>query len=162
NRAEVTGAALDLLWGSSARVVNCLFIGNASNTGPGEGYNPFTNNGAITVFPRSKLVLEHSTLTGNRNGVDDMSGSSEYRHSIFAANQLESGPAGQKRYELDLQQGAAVENCVIKGRVIDPLHALSSTTNNDLLSEAELTFDQDFVPQGTNKFKAGYRPARLN
>lgn len=51
NRAEVTGAALDLLWGSHARVVNCLFTGNVSNTGPGEGENPFNDNGANAVNP---------------------------------------------------------------------------------------------------------------
>src|SRR5436190_1530686 len=33
NRAQSTGAAIDLLAGSSARIVNCLFVGNVSNTG---------------------------------------------------------------------------------------------------------------------------------
>src|SRR5216683_471740 len=33
NRAQVTGAAVDLLEGSAARIINCLFVGNISNTG---------------------------------------------------------------------------------------------------------------------------------
>ena len=33
NRAQGTGAAIDLLAGSSARIINCLFVGNVSNTG---------------------------------------------------------------------------------------------------------------------------------
>src|SRR2546422_1468591 len=33
NRAQVTGAAIDLLAGSSARIINCLFAGNVSNVG---------------------------------------------------------------------------------------------------------------------------------
>ena len=32
NRAQVTGAAIDLLEGSAARIINCLFVGNVSNT----------------------------------------------------------------------------------------------------------------------------------
>src|SRR6185295_6294239 len=31
NRAQATGAAIDLLAGSSARIINCLFVGNVSN-----------------------------------------------------------------------------------------------------------------------------------
>src|SRR6185436_10944862 len=33
NRAQGTGAAIDLLAGSAARIINCLFVGNISNTG---------------------------------------------------------------------------------------------------------------------------------
>ena len=33
NRTQVTGAAIDLLEGSAASILNCLFVGNVSNTG---------------------------------------------------------------------------------------------------------------------------------
>ena len=33
NRAQITGAAVDLLPGSSAVISNCLFTGNLANTG---------------------------------------------------------------------------------------------------------------------------------
>src|SRR5204863_4466206 len=74
NRTQITGAALDLIWDSSALVQNCLFVGNVSNLG--EDYIslrdkgvPFTNNGALTVFPGSRVIVENCTFTGNRNGV---------------------------------------------------------------------------------------------
>lgn len=130
NRAEVTGAALDLLWGSQARVVNCLFTGNISNTGPGEGENPFDNNGVITVFPRSRLVLDHCTLTGNRNGIDDQGGLSEFSHCIFVRNQRPGGTTLKPRYELDLQKGARVIQCIIAGPCLDPTRATEQPGNH--------------------------------
>jgi hypothetical protein len=156
NRAEVTGGALDLLWGSSAHVVNCLFFGNSANNGTGEGFNPFTNNGAITVFPGSKLILERCTLTGNRNGVDDMGGLSRYERCVFTSDQLESGTRGQRRFELDLQRGGIVRDCVIKGRVLDPFGVISSSAN--VLNPPELELDESFVPKGPAFSQVGYRP----
>lgn len=156
NRAEVTGAALDLLWGSSARVINCLFVGNISNTGPGEGYNPFRNNGVLTVFERSKVLVQRCTFTGNRNGVDDMSGLGEYAQSIFWANQLEAGTPGHVRFELDLQRGGKVSDCVMAGRLKDPLGAVKST--NNLLNPPSLQLDKNFVPIGGDFASVGYRP----
>src|SRR5256885_11508798 len=55
NRAQGTGAAIDLLAGSSARIINCLFVGNVSNTGEdvvakNSGERPFVNNGVLTIF----------------------------------------------------------------------------------------------------------------
>src|SRR6185369_4804390 len=49
NRAQGTGAAVDLLAGSSARIFNCLFVDNVSNTGEDpvakvSGEKPFVNN----------------------------------------------------------------------------------------------------------------------
>jgi hypothetical protein len=158
NRAEVTGGALDLLWGSSAYVTNCLFVGNLSNAGPGEGVNPFTNNGVVTVFPRSKCVMIRCTLIGNRNGVDDLSGLSEYRQSIFLGNQMEGGTPGQQRFELDLQRGGKVEACVISGLVQERQHAPSMSGN--LLNPAGFRLDADFVPQGPGFENIGYRPTR--
>jgi hypothetical protein len=129
NRAEVTGAALDLLWGSSARVVNCLFEGNVSNTGPGEGENPFNNNGAITVFPRSRLILERCTLTGNRNGVDDQSGLGQFLRCVVRGNTRDGGFTAQPRYELDLPKGGLVQDCVIQGPIRDPLSVVDRSRN---------------------------------
>ena len=129
NRAEVTGAALDLLWGSSARVTNCLFTGNISNTGPGEGANPFTNNGAITVFPRSRLTMEHCTVTRNRNGIDDLSGLGEYSDCVFSDNTLDGGFTPQSRFEIDLAQGGSTHRCVFNGRVNDPKSVIQADKN---------------------------------
>lgn len=156
NRAEVTGAALDLLWGSHARVINCLFTGNVSNTGPGEGENPFNNNGAVTVFPRSILHLERCTLTGNRNGVDDQGGLSTYDRSIVAGNTLAGGPAETKRYELDLQQGGRVTQCVLSGAVLDPKGVVDTTANRIL--QEPVRFDAHHVPTGERFPGIGYRP----
>ena len=61
NRAQGTGAAIDLLAGSSARIINCLFVGNVSNTGEDpvaktSGEKPFVNNGVLTIFWKSGAV----------------------------------------------------------------------------------------------------------
>lgn len=156
NRAEVTGAALDLLWGSSARVINCLFVGNVSNTGPGEGENPFNNNGAVTVFPRSRIVMENCTLTGNRNAVDDAGGSSQFVRCIFAGNTLAGGPQSLGRYELDLRFGGTVRNCIIQGRLMDPRGAVAST--NNFLNPVGFQLGDDFTPVGAVHEGIGYRP----
>ena len=158
NRAEVTGGALDLLWGSSAYVTNCLFVGNLSNAGPGEGVNPFTNNGVVTVFPRSKCVVARCTFTENRNGVDDMSGLCEYSDSIFARNQMEGGTPGQQRFELDLQRGGRVGTCVIIGRLQERQTPIS--TSGNMTNPPGFRLDDDFVPQGTSFENIGYRPPR--
>lgn len=155
NRAEVTGAALDLLWGSEARVVNCLFVGNISNTGPGEGENPFSNNGAVTVFPRSRVRMERCTLTGNRNGVDELGGRSSFVDCLFFRNTVKAGVAGLPRFELDLQKGGDVRGCVITGRILDPKKVVSPSSNR--IDPPGLELDADFVPKGEEFGKVGYR-----
>jgi hypothetical protein len=156
NRAEVTGAALDLLWGSQARVVNCLFIANISNTGPGEGENPFKNSGAVTVFPRSRLLMDRCTLTGNRNGVDEQGGLSEFTRCIFASNTLEGGAPSQGRFELDLQQGGTVRDCVIQGAVLDPRRAIAAAKNQ--VNPSGFQLDEERVPARGAFEGLGYRP----
>lgn len=156
NRAEVTGAALDLLWGSHARVVNCLFEGNISNTGPGEGENPFNNNGAITVFPRSRLHLERCTVTGNRNGIDDLGGLSTYVACLVSENPLPGGPPELARFELDLRLGGSVEGCVVAGPVLDPQSAVNPSRNRFLSAPPRL--DDRFVPVDPELASVGYRP----
>lgn len=160
NRAQVTGAAVDLLEGSAARLINCLFVGNASNLGVDvvarkSGEPPFTNSGVLTVFQNSRAVVEHCTFTGNRNAVDDMGGLSEYRNSIFHQNNSLKGQPGE-RYELDLAKGGVVKGCVVNGRVIDPLKVISPNENR--LEAADPEFDKDFVPHRPGYKTAGYRP----
>ncbi|MGZ8939231.1 MAG: right-handed parallel beta-helix repeat-containing protein [Limisphaerales bacterium] len=160
NRAQVTGSAVDLLAGSAARLINCLFADNASNLGidsvaKKSGETPFTNSGVLTIFQHSRAIVENCTFTGNRNGVDDLGGLSEYRNSIFHQNTLNKGLDGE-RYELNLMEGGVVQGCVINGKVIDPQMAISITEN--FLNAGEPKFDADFVPREAGYEKAGYRP----
>jgi hypothetical protein len=161
NRAQVTGAAIDLLEGSAARIINCLFVGNISNTGEDivakrSGEKPFTNSGVLTIFPNSRALVQGCTFTRNRNAVDDLGGESVYANCIFADNTLVSGPPGTDRYELDLRAGGKISGCVITGVVIDPHHSLSAHDN--LLNAATPRFDQDFVPEAPEYRRAGCRP----
>ncbi len=161
NRAQVTGAAVDLLEGSAAHLINCLFVENASNLGVDvvarrSGEPPFTNSGVLTVFQRSRAVVERSTFTGNRNGVDDMSGLGIYRNCIFYRNEMPGGQPGE-RYEMELQNGGTVENCVIAGRIVDPKGVVSTGAN--MVNANELRFSPEYIPQGA-AVDAGYRPVK--
>jgi hypothetical protein len=163
NRAQVTGSALDLLEGSSAKLINCLFVDNASNLGEDivakrAGEAPFMNSGVLTVFQHSRAIVENCTFTGNRNGVDDLSGLSEYRNSVFHLNTVKKGLAGE-RYELDLTKGGKVEGCVINGPVIDPLKVIGAAEN--VLNGADPKFDGRFVPREAGYAKVGYRPTAV-
>lgn len=162
NRTQVTGAAVDLLPpGSAAQIINCLFVGNISNTGidtvaQRSGEPPFTNSGVLTVFPDSRAWVKNCTFAHNRNAVDDMSKESIYENSIFSKNDLEGGLVKSRRYELDVQEGARVSGCFFEGEVLDAKHAISRTKNTfDAPSPA---FDERFVPQNRAYEKAGYRP----
>lgn len=165
NRTRVTGAALDLLPpGSAARVINCLFEGNVSNLGGDivseiSGERPFTNSGAVTVFPNSRLILERCTFTANRNGVDDLSGQGIYRDSIFWKNNVEGGLPTTIRYALDLPKGADVRGCFIEGTVTDPSGSVARSTNT--LNAPVLEFDSLFVPRDKLLEGIGYRPTQL-
>jgi hypothetical protein len=161
NRARVTGAALDLLEGSSAQVVNCLFTGNISNIGDDvvarvSGEAPFTNSGAITVFRGSRLWMQRCSITGNRNGIDDMSGEGVYEDSIFFGNELEGGLAGTTRFSLDLPKGGRVTGCLVGGRIIDPRNVVTAADSN-LLNPPDPGFDREFIPKGAPYQGKGYR-----
>jgi len=163
NRAQVTGAAVDLLEGSAARLINCLFAGNASNMGEDivarrSGEPPFTNSGVVTIFQHSRAILQNCTFTGNRNAIDDLGGESKYLHCIFADNTLKEGLAGPMRYELDLPQGAKVSGCIIRGVIIDPRRCVSA--NDNLLKPPAPQFDTNFVPTAIEYRSAGYSPVR--
>lgn len=163
NRAQATGSAVDLLRGSAARMVNCLFVGNASNMGTdivakSSGEAPFTNSGVLTIFKDSRALVKDCTFAGNRNAVDDMGGSSSYFNCIFADNTLEEGLKGTTRYELDLPAGAIVKNCLIRGKIHDPRHCVSEKDN--ILDAPPPRFDQDFSPSLPEYRDRGYRPAK--
>lgn len=162
NRTQVTGAAIDLLEGSSARVLNCLFVGNVSNTGEdvvarASGGEGFRNCGAITIFTNSWAEIRSCTFTGNRNAVDDMGGRSTYENCIFVDNLMDGGAKQELRYELDLPVGATkVSGCLFRGVLRDPRRAVSRELN--ILEAAPPGFDKDFVPAVPAYKDAGYRP----
>ena len=161
NRAQATGAAIDLLAGSSARIINCLFVGNLSNTGEdmvakSSGERPFANNGVLTIFWKSGAVVRNCTFTGNRNGVDDMGGESTYANCIFVDNQLDAGLKGFARYELAVNAGAKVSGCLINGAIHDVRHDVSASQN--VLNAPPPRFTKEFVPEALDYQKAGYRP----
>jgi len=164
NRAQGTGSAVDLLAGSSARIINCLFVGNVSNTGEdpvakNSGERPFVNNGVLTTFWNSTAVVRNCTFTGNRNGVDDMGGESSYSNCIFVDNKLEAGLPGLPRYELAVNAGGKVSGCAINGTIHDAQKVVSAT--NNILNAPSPQFDKDWVPQAPEYKNAGYRPVSL-
>src|SRR5581483_3337567 len=159
NRAQVTGSAVDLLEGSAARIINCLFSANASNLGPDivakrSGEMAFTNSGVLTIFEHSRALVQNCTFTGNRNAVDDMGGSSSYQDCIFADDLLATGLPGTARYELDLPAGGTVKGCAIRGAIRDPLGRISPKDN--LLNAPAPAFDKEFVPHAPELLKKGY------
>jgi hypothetical protein len=162
NRAQATGAAIDLLAGSSARIINCLFVGNVSNTGEdpvgkASGEPPFVNNGVLTIFWKSRAVVRNCTFTGNRNGVDDMGGESSYANCIFVDDNLDAGLKGFARYELAVNAGAKVSACFINGTLHDLRRDVSATEN--LLNAPPPRFNKEFVPEAPEYKDAGYRPS---
>lgn len=165
NKTQVTGAAVDLLPGSSAELINCLFVGNASNLGPDvvadlSGEKPFTNSGVVTVFSTSKGIFRQCTFAGNRNGIDDMNPNSIYEDCLFWDNNLNVGLPGE-RYALDLQKGAAkVEGCFFQGRILDPHNAVSGELNQ--LDCPDPEFTKQFVPRAKGFENVGYRPVNSN
>lgn len=161
NRAQATGPAIDLLAGSSARIINCLFVGNISNLGEDpvareSGEKPFVNNGAVTVFWNSHALMENCTFTGNRNGIDDMGTDSRYLNCIIVDNNLEAGLPGYPRYALAVNAGATVGGCLMNGMIHDARKSVSPT--NNILNAPNPRFDEHWVPQAPEYKNAGYRP----
>ena len=161
NRAQGTGGALDLLVGSAAEVVNCLFVEYTSNTGEdlvakNSGERPFVNNGVVTLFWNSKVLFQNCTFAKNRNGVDDMGNESTYLQCLFGGNTEDIGLKGYPRYELAINAGGTVKGCVFAGRVLDAQGKVSAEQNR--LSVPVPLFDASYVPQGTEFRDVGYRP----
>jgi hypothetical protein len=168
NRAQATGAAIDLLAGSSARILNCLFVGNVSNTGEDpvakkSGEQPFVNNGVLTIFWNSRAEVCNCTFTGNRNGVDDMGGRSSYLNCIFVDNNLDTGLKGFARYELAVNAGVKkISGCFIDGVIHDAGQVVSAQQNvlggPSGQSFPPPRFNKAFVPEAPEYKKAGHRP----
>jgi hypothetical protein len=162
NKAQATGSALDLLAGSSARLVNCLFVGNVSNMGDdpvakASGERPFVNSGVVTIFQNSRAEFRNCTFTGNRNGIDDMGGQSSYLNCIFFENKLEGGKKAPARYDLAVNGGAKkISGCFFNGTIHDVTHVISSSEN--VMNAPDPKFDKNFVPQTSEYKDAGYRP----
>jgi hypothetical protein len=152
---------VDLLAGSTATIVNCLFVENVSNMGAdpvakASGERPFVNNGVLTVFWNSEVDVIRCTFAGNRNGADDMGGSSRYLNCIFADNRLDAGLKGFGRYELAVNAGGTVSGCMIRGKVHDVRGVIPA--GNNLMDAPPPRFNKDFVPEAPEYADAGYRP----
>ncbi len=162
NRAQGTGPAIDLLAGSGARIINCLFVGNISNVGEdpvakNSGERPFVNNGAVTLFWKSRADLVNCTFTGNRNGVDDMGGASSYVNCVFYGNTLDAGLKGFARYDLAVNAGAKiVKGCFFNGAIHDLAKVVPAESNT--LTAPNPNFTSDYIPQAPEYKNAGYRP----
>jgi hypothetical protein len=162
NRAQITGAAVDLLPGSSATISNCLFVGNIANLGvnyisDNKAAPEFTNSAPLTVFPSSRVIVLNSTFTGNRNGVEDLGQQSIYRNCLFWKNSLGGAFYEGQRYELNIGANAQVAGCFFAGPVLDPNHVISQTKNK-VFGVVDPMFDAHFQPKAAEYENVGFRP----
>lgn len=163
NRCPGTGAAVDVLEGSSAVIQNCLFVNNVANYGMDEiaqsfglVYNPEHGCGALTVFPNSKAEVTQSTFTGNWNGIDDHGRGSTYLRCILWMNNQTDGSRPGDPYELDIIDGEGVRNCFIGGEIEDLRKTIDPKTNE--LQAPSPDFDENHKPQNPLYSEVGYRP----
>jgi len=162
NGCQVTGSAIDVLPGSSARIENCLFVGNVANTGEDsvspkdEPYNAEHGSGALTVFPGSKVTVVGCTFTDNWNGVDDKGQDNVYRDSIFWRNTRAGGISPKGRYELDILHGRQVVNCRLGGATDDLRGTVDADAN--VLGAPDPLFDREFRPRSPDYAGVGFRP----
>jgi len=162
NRAQITGAAIDLLPGSSAIISNCLFVGNISNLGvnyisDNKAAPEFTNSAPLTVFPGSRVTVLNSTFTGNRNGAEDLGQQSVYKNCLFWKNSVRGAFYEGQRYELNVGGDAQVVGCFFGGTVLDPNHVISQKSNK-LLAVVEPMFDAHFQAKAAEYENVGFRP----
>jgi hypothetical protein len=175
NRAAATGSALDLLPGSTAEILNCLFVSNISNTEnvflrvkgnidwpeipklvtSALAYQPQYGSGALTVFPNSSVRVDRCTFTDNFNGVDDMGGKSSYSNSILWKNIRPGGRRSGGRFELHLARGSVVSNCFVNGEINDVTGVIRADIN--MLNCPDPRFDAKFRPLASSFTNAGYR-----
>lgn len=162
NRCPVSGSAVDLLHGSSAEIVNCLFVGNLSNEPmddmartPGQ-WKPTHGSGALTLFPGSKVLVRRCTFTGNRNAVDDSATGNLYEDCVFWNNTAPGGWPPGGRYELDIESAIGVTGCLIGGGIPDLRKTIDADRN--VLGCADPQFDAGYVPRAPGFESAGYRP----
>jgi hypothetical protein len=166
NRTQITGAAFDLLHNSKATLENCLFVGNVSNMGvdyvgmlAGGEFHPEHGSGAMTVFAGAQAKVSRCTFTGNWNGVDDAGTGSTYVDSIFWQNIAKGGISPGRRYEIDIEDGAGVNGCFIRGEIDDLRGTIVRGANT--LAAPDPQFDARFVPRSPKYASAGYRPRNL-
>jgi hypothetical protein len=163
NRSQITGAAFDLLPGSSAVISNCLFVGNIANLGANyisanTAQPEFTNSAPLTVFPGSRAIVQRCTFTNNRNGVEDLGGNSRYENCIFWANALDGAFYAGKRYELNIQDRAQVSGCIFGGPVLASEGIISNSDNQ--LNGPDPKFDTQFRPASSLYKEVGFRPGK--
>jgi len=163
NTCPGTGAAVDVLEGSSVEIENCLFVSNIANTGMaqisrefGLTYNAEHGSGALTVFPGSVATVKSCTFTGNWNGVDDKGRKSVYQDCIFWQNNAGDGSRPGKPYEIDILDASGVTNCWLNGDIED-LRGTVERDNNHIETLDPL-FDEAFVPKAAEYSEVGYRP----
>ena len=160
NRSEITGAAVDLLPGSSAVISNCLFVGNLANQGSNyisanAAQPEFTNSAPLTVFPGSRAVVQQSTFANNRNGVEDLGRQSVYQNCIFWNNALGTAFYQGKRYGLNIAQRADVTGCIFGDPVLVPEGVISKSDNH--FNGPDPKFDSWFNPADSAYKNAGFR-----
>lgn len=166
NDCPGTGAAVDVLEGSSVEIHNCLFVSNIANTGMeqisqqyGLTYNAEHGSGALTVFPGSIASVTSCTFTANWNGVDDKGHGNIYRDCIFWQNNACDGSRPGKPFEIDILDASGVSSCWFNGDVPDLRGALSEEKN--CLDAPDPQFDERFIPQAPEYAGIGYRPLPL-
>ncbi|MCA8997503.1 MAG: right-handed parallel beta-helix repeat-containing protein [Planctomycetaceae bacterium] len=163
NRCPGTGSAIDVLSGSSARITNCLFVGNIANFGMeqisrdfGLTYNEQHGCGALTVFPGSRVFVTSSTFTENWNGIDDHGQGSQYEQCLLWNNTATDGSRPGKPYEVDILDGSGVKDCWIHGEINDLRGTVNQEWNRFAPPDPE--FDSDFIPRNPDYVDVGYRP----
>ena len=163
NRCPATGSAVDVLEGSSVIIENCLFHANIGNTGMDEisrtyglTHNLLHGSGALTVFPNSRATVTRCTFAGNWNGADDAGKESRYSSCIFWKNDASDGSRPGNPYDLDIENGQSVIDCVFSTGVRDRNRTVSAARNSVEASDPE--FDSAFVPQNAVYSNVGFRP----
>lgn len=163
NHCPGTGAAVDLLPGSSAVIQNCLFVGNISNTGMerlkkqlGLKHNETHGCGALTVFANSKVRVDRCTFTKNWNGVDDRGENNQYQNCIFWMNNASDGSRPGEPYEVDVQDGSGIKDCFLRGEIDDLRQTVDPSKNR--LRAPDPRFDEFFRPTNPVYNDVGYRP----
>ncbi len=163
NRAEITGAAIDVLPLGHAEIRNCLFVGNVANVGHdwisgAEPYNGKHGSGALTVFESARATVSNSTFTRNWAGVDDRAERSTYHDNIFWKNNLPGGIAKGARYEIDIVNSDGVEGNFVNGDLDDVQDSVDHERN--VLGAPDPLFDEKFVPTAPEYSEVGYRPSK--
>ena len=147
NSSQWTGSAIDMFGpGNAGEIRNCLFVGNVANRGyyteiPAPKFHDENGSGALTIFPESKVIVDHCTFTGNYNGADDESVGSIYAGLYFLGERRHGAAWLRKRYELDIRDASNVVNCWFGGNEVIDLRDTISTTRN-VLGCTGLEFDE--------------------